>query len=112
LCTPDMNLADISTLFTLLGCPIAAALSAGPYKAGWLIVIFVVFGLAVGIAGSYVVRRLACSILFASCKVKTAWAGVPLFRAYMVVPLAGTFGFISLTVGGTVWVMKHVSPQV
>ena len=83
-------------MITLVGCPLAAAISAISHKAGWFTIVFIAFGLAMGFAGSYCVRRLSYLILFTSAKVKTALLGLPLIIVYMVFPMLGAFnGFIS-----------------
>ena len=103
-----MNLADMMTLLTLVGCPVAAGLAAASEKAGWFTLIFVAFGVALGFGCSYCVRAVSYLILFASCKQKKVWLSAPLFLAYMFVPMVAAFGSWALAGGLSAWFAKHL----
>lgn len=103
-----MNLADMMTLITFVGCPVAAGLVAASEKAGWFTLLFVAFGAALGFGSSYCVHAVSYRILFASCKRTKVWLSVPLFLAYMFVPMIAAFGFMALTGGLSAWFAKHL----
>lgn len=103
-----MNLADMMTLITFVGCPVAAGLAAASEKAGWFTLVFIAFGVGLGFGCSYCVRAISYLILFASCKQKRIWLSVPLFLGYMFVPMIAAFGFLTLTGGLSAWLAKHL----
>jgi hypothetical protein len=103
-----VNLADMMSLITLVGCPIAAGLSAASQKAGWFTLLFVAFGIALGFGCSFCVNRVSYLILFASCKQKKALFHAPLFLGYLFIPMILAFGFMALTGGLAAWLAKYI----
>jgi len=103
-----MNLADLMTVLTFLGCPVAAGLAAASEKAGWFTILFIAFGAAMGFAGRYCVGRLAYLLLFACCKQSRAWLSAPLFAAYMFAPMIAALGMMGLTSELTSWLVRHI----
>jgi hypothetical protein len=103
-----MNLADMMTLITFVGCPVAAGLAAASEKAGWFTLLFIAFGVALGFGCSYCVRTVSYLILVASCKQSKVWFSVPLFLAYMFVPMIAAFGSLALTGELSAWLAKHL----
>jgi len=103
-----MNLADMMTLITFIGCPVAAGLAAASEKAGWFSLLFVALGVALGFGCSYLVRGVSYLLLFGGCKQQKAWLSVPLFLGYMFVPMIAAFGFIALAGGLSAWLARHV----
>jgi hypothetical protein len=77
-----MNLPDMMTLITFIGCPVAAGLTAASEKAGWFSLLFVALGVALGFGCSYLVRGVSYLLLFGGCKKQKAWLSVPLFLGY------------------------------
>ena len=103
-----MNLADMMTLITCIGCPVAAGLAAASEKAGWFTALFVVLGVALGVGSAYCVRVVSYTVLFASCKQSKAWLGVPLLLAYMFLPMFCALGFLALSGGISGWLAKQL----
>ena len=104
-----MNLADLTTLIALVGCPIAAGAQAASFHAGWYAVLFVAGGVAVGIAVAYLVRMVAYFILMGGTRAQKTrpWLIVPVLIGYMIVPFSIAAAGISGTGNGTLWLIKH-----
>jgi len=102
-----MNLADMMTLATLLGCPLAAGVVAAHERAGWFSALFVAVGILLGLACSYCVHAVSYLILTTSCRQKT-WLMALLFIAYLIVPGLLALGLVLLTGCATQWLAIHI----
>jgi len=103
-----MNLADMMTLITFIGCPVAAGVAAASEKAGWFSLLFAALGVALGFGCSYCVRGVSYLLLFSSCKQPKAWLSVPLLLGYMFVPMVAAVGSIALAGGLSAWLARHL----
>lgn len=91
-----MNVAELSTVLTILGCGATAGLVAASEKAGWITAPVTVAGLAAGVGFAYAVHKLACRLLDACSRQRGALAGGMLF-AYTIVPMLAAIGAMMIT---------------
>lgn len=101
-----MNLADTATLLTVVGCPLAAGISAASEKAGWLTLLFVALGAGLGYGGGYCVRAVSYWLLFTGCKQPKPWLSAAGIIAYMLIPMFLTIAFTGLSAGLTGWLVQ------
>jgi len=106
-----MNVADFSSLITIIGCTAIAAGSAWHGKAGWFTIIFLIGGFLLGLAIGILVQKLAYYLLHTSSGQSRSWHGWVLLLAYMIIPFAvavcGIVGTGMLTEFLTLYFVKH-----
>jgi hypothetical protein len=93
-----MNVADMASVVTLLGCTVAAGVSAASQGAGWYTPAFVLIGAAIGLIFALCVRRMAYALLSVG-KDASQITTISLLLAYMFLPLIVGFAAI----GGVAW---------
>jgi len=103
-----MNNADMMMLVTILGCPAAAGFVAASQKAGWFTLLFVILGLAIGLAFGFVVSKTAYRILNSCGKQSRALLGWASVFAYLLVPLVLAFGAMAITGWLTLVFVRHI----
>lgn len=103
-------------LTSVIFCPIAAGVGAAHADAGWLTVIFIPVGLAIGVGIFLFCRKPVYSITgfgmrFAS-KMPKSWiqqvVSVPFFLLYMILPLMMVWGAVFGVWAGSIWLVRHV----
>jgi hypothetical protein len=105
-----INHADLTTLGTLLLCPIVAGVAAADAHAGWFTPIFIAAGLAAGCVTAYLVRRVAYAILATACRHgQRAWVGWPLIFLYTLLPQAVSAAGVCAIWFGTIWIVKLIA---
>lgn len=104
-----LNAADLSALITVLGCSAVAGLIAVWQKAGWLTLLCVIGGLAVGFALGIGVNKLAYRILHKAGRQTRALWGWLLILAYTFVPIMAAFAAMALTGFLTLLFMRLLS---
>src|SRR5262249_32550826 len=90
-----MSHVDFTMQVLLLACPVAAAVGAYQAGAGWLTVLFVPIGLTIGVAGTWIGRRLVYAytwIVIRGCeRITPEWVqgiiGAPFLIIYIALPV-------------------------
>ena|ERR1700744_1466681 len=101
-----MNLADMMTLITFFGCPVAIEVGAFSGRAGWFTLLFIALGIIVSFGCSCCVRSLAYFLLFAAGKQSKNWLCALWLFGYLFAPMIAAFGFIILTGGLSAWLAR------
>ena len=110
-----VNHADGTMLTSVVFCPIAAGFGAARAGAGWLTIIFVLVGLAVGVGIFRFCRQpvyfvTGLGIRFSS-RMPEGWVqqvvSVPFFLLYMILPLAIVWGAALGIWAGSIWLVRH-----
>jgi hypothetical protein len=85
-----------------------AGFVAASQKAGWFTLLFVILGLAIGLAFGFVVNKTAYRILNSSGKRSRALLGWALVFAYLLVPLVLALGAMAITGWLTFVFVRHI----
>jgi hypothetical protein len=112
-----INHADGTMFASVLAYPFAAGAGAAQAGAGWLAVLFVPAGLAIGIGACYVGRTIIYSIMgmvlnHSALRLQRQWLQnvvlVPFLVLYMVLPYTITAGGLWLTWAGSGWIVHAI----
>src|SRR5687768_1545292 len=93
-----MNVADFFMMITILGCPLAAGITAASQKIGWFTALFMAAGLLIGIAAGLGINKLAYLLLHSDDRQKPM-IGLSLALAYLILPVV----LASAVIAATAW---------
>jgi len=101
-----VNLAELSTIITIFGCPLAAGMSAASEKTGWLTVVYVGCGATIGLGAGFGVHKLAYFLLRQGRS--NSWIGRTFSLAYMYLPMSTAMGAILATGCLAEWLARRI----
>jgi len=101
-----MNLADLVTLLTFIGCAVGAGIGSAVNGAGWLTNIFFIAGILLGACCALAVRWFAYALLHAKTKGRFGEFGSLI--AYMFIPCFAGAGFVIGVSTLSAWIAMRI----